>query len=78
MVTPYSGIHLFPNDNYMHQENIDTPCSISISALSNNINIAACHYACVDAPTNREWISAHHRNMAAVLSASSHVVVGVE
>lgn len=37
----------------MHQKNMDTPCSLSINALSNNINMAACHYACVDGCSNR-------------------------
>jgi hypothetical protein len=52
---------------YKHQKNMDTPCSVSINTLSNNIN--------------SEWISAHHRNMAAALLGvltSSHVAVGVE
>jgi len=36
----------------MHQKNMDTLCSISINALS-NINMGACHYACVDGRSNK-------------------------
>jgi len=36
-----------------HQKNVDTPCSISINELSNNINTAACHYTCVDGCSNK-------------------------
>jgi len=54
---------------YMHQKNVDTLCSISINALSSNINMAACHYACVDGCSNKLTVNGflHHRNMAAML-----------